>query len=133
MTANSANTYSSFETLNERLEQIVNEVADETLPLDDVLALYEEAVNLGLRGCDLLEEGIQAYEEQEVEQEAAQDAQSAEGAQLAAGTQPDDALDEAGLPSAADAQSGEARPDAAGHAAPQNGEAAGRPVEAKPQ
>lgn len=74
MSANSANTYSSFDALNQRLDQIVREVADESLPLDDVLTLYEEAVNLGLRGCDLLEEGIQSYEEQEVAQEDGQDA-----------------------------------------------------------
>lgn len=63
MAANPADTYGSFEEVNDRLNQIVAAVADENLPLDEALALYEEAVNLGLRGSDLLEENIQAYDE----------------------------------------------------------------------
>ena len=33
---------------------------DDELPLDDALALYEEAVALGLRASDMLEENIEA-------------------------------------------------------------------------
>ena len=45
----------SFDAVKERLEQIAEEVAREGLPLDDALALYEEAVQLGLAACDLSE------------------------------------------------------------------------------
>lgn len=58
-------TYDTFEELNTRLKEIVETVGDESLPLDDALALYEEAVTLGLRASDLLEENIQAHEAQE--------------------------------------------------------------------
>lgn len=58
-------TYDTFEELNTRLKEIVEAVGDESLPLDDALALYEEAVTLGLRASDLLEENIQAHEAQE--------------------------------------------------------------------
>ena len=46
--------YDTFEAVQSRLDEIVEAVGDESLPLDDALALYEEAVNLGLRGSDLL-------------------------------------------------------------------------------
>ncbi|HIT45097.1 MAG TPA: exodeoxyribonuclease VII small subunit [Candidatus Aphodovivens excrementavium] len=58
-------TYDTFEELNTRLKEIVEAVGDESLPLDDALALYEEAVTLGLRASDLLEENIQEHEAQE--------------------------------------------------------------------
>lgn len=58
-------TYDTFEELNTRLKEIVEAVGDESLPLDDALALYEEAVTLGLRASDLLEENIQTHEAQE--------------------------------------------------------------------
>ena len=58
-------TYDTFEELNTRLKEIVEAVGDESLPLDDALALYEEAVTLGLRASDLLEANIQAHEAQE--------------------------------------------------------------------
>lgn len=50
--------YGSFEELKSRLDQIVEAVNDKDLPLDQVLSLYEEAVGLGLRASDLLEQGI---------------------------------------------------------------------------
>lgn len=58
-------TYDTFEELNTRLKEIVEAVGDESLPLDDALTLYEEAVTLGLRASDLLEENIQEHEAQE--------------------------------------------------------------------
>lgn len=61
--------YETFEELNTRLKEIVEAVGDESLPLDDALSLYEEAVTLGLRASDLLEENIQAREVQELEAE----------------------------------------------------------------
>ena len=48
----------SFESVHARLQEIVEAVSDDSLPLDDALDLYEEAVALGLRVSDLLEEGI---------------------------------------------------------------------------
>lgn len=50
--------YESFESVNERLAQIVDAVSNDDLPLDQALSLYEEAVGLGLRASDLLEQGI---------------------------------------------------------------------------
>lgn len=37
----------SFEEVKKRLDEIVDAVADDDLPLDDALKLYEEAVQLG--------------------------------------------------------------------------------------
>ena len=42
-----------------RIDEIVDAVADDDLPLDDALKLYEEAVQLGLRASSLLEENLQ--------------------------------------------------------------------------
>lgn len=73
-----SNDYDTFEAVQNRLDEIVEAVGDESLSLDDALALYEEAVNLGLRGSDLLEENIEAFDAQQaaegVEGEAASDA-----------------------------------------------------------
>lgn len=52
--------YDSFEAVKTRLDEIVDAVGDEELALDDALALYEEAVGLGLRASDLLEDNIEA-------------------------------------------------------------------------
>ncbi|OUO89012.1 exodeoxyribonuclease VII small subunit [Gordonibacter sp. An230] len=62
--------YDSFEAVKSRLDEIVDAVNDDDLPLDDALALYEEAVSLGLRASDLLEEGIEAQNEADREEEA---------------------------------------------------------------
>jgi len=48
--------YGSFEELKSRLDEIVEAVNDKDLPLDQALSLYEEAVGLGLRASDLLDE-----------------------------------------------------------------------------
>ena len=48
-----------FEAIKLRLEEIVTAVSDESLPLDDALDLYEEAVELGMRISDVLEDGIE--------------------------------------------------------------------------
>lgn len=47
----------SFDEVKNRLEQIVDEVSAEGVTLDEALALYEEAVKLGLSACDLSEQG----------------------------------------------------------------------------
>ena len=45
----------TFAGVKTRLSEIVDEVSNDALSLDDALALYEEAVTLGLRASDLLE------------------------------------------------------------------------------
>ena len=60
-----------FEAVQARLAEIVQAVSDEGIPLDEALDLYEEAVSLGMRASDLLEDGIQ------VADEVAQDADDA--------------------------------------------------------
>lgn len=46
----------SFEEVRSRLDEIVDEVNAEGISLDEALALYEEAVKLGLSACDLSEQ-----------------------------------------------------------------------------
>lgn len=77
--------YDSFEAVKSRLDEIVDAVNDDDLPLDDALALYEEAVALGLRASDLLEENIEA---QKAEGEA-DDAASSEADEDADGSASD--------------------------------------------
>ena len=59
----------TFEQALTRLDEIVEAVGDENLPLDDALDLFEEAVALGLRATDLLEDGIDIDEESPDEQD----------------------------------------------------------------
>ena len=53
----------TFDAVKARLDAIVEAVSDDDLPLDDALALYEEAVTLGLRASDLLEADIDLSQE----------------------------------------------------------------------
>lgn len=46
--------------LKSRLDQIVQAVSDDSLPLDDALSLYEEAVQLGMRTVEMVEEEMLA-------------------------------------------------------------------------
>ena len=56
----SAESTTDFESIRLRLQEIVEAVSDDDLPLDDALDLYEEAVALGLRVSDAIEDGIEA-------------------------------------------------------------------------
>ena len=47
----------SFEDLKTRLDEIVALVSDDSLPLDEALDLYEEAVGIGLSASRIMEEG----------------------------------------------------------------------------
>lgn len=67
----------SFEQVKERLDQIVDLVKDDSLPLEEALSLYEEAVSLGLNASNLMEEGIAARNAQ-LEAEETPSAPSAE-------------------------------------------------------
>ena len=60
MAAGPSESFTTFAELKERLDAIVEAVSDDELPLDDALVLYEEAVALGLRASELLEEDIAA-------------------------------------------------------------------------
>ena len=59
-----------FAAIKARLDEIVEAVGDDSLPLDDALDLYEEAVELGMRVSDVLEDGIE-IDENELTGEAA--------------------------------------------------------------
>ena len=48
----------SFEDIKTRLDEIVSLVSDDSLPLDEALDLYEEAVGIGLQASRIMEEGI---------------------------------------------------------------------------
>ena len=72
---NSAEEYRTFPEIKERLDQIVEAVSDDDMPLDDALDLYEEAVKLATRVSQLIE---QASAEQQADQAAAQDAPAQE-------------------------------------------------------
>ena len=65
--------YDSFEAVKTRLDEIVDAVSDDELALDDALALYEEAVGLGLRASDLLEDNIETQQSVEGADEVSDD------------------------------------------------------------
>lgn len=73
---------SDFASVKARLDEIVDEISQEGVSLDDALALYEEAVKLGLAACDLSEADI-LPPEPEPEPEPAAGTNSAESAALA--------------------------------------------------
>ena len=54
-----------FEAMKSRLDEIADEVSAEGISLDEALALYEEAVKLGLAACDVSEADILVPEEAE--------------------------------------------------------------------
>ena len=56
----------SYDQVRDRLDEIVEAVSAPGISLDDALALYEEAVKLGLSACDLSEEGAEELLEQDV-------------------------------------------------------------------
>lgn len=49
-----------MEAVNRRLKEIVQSVSDDDIDLDRALSLYEEAVDLGMRASELIEEDIAA-------------------------------------------------------------------------
>ena len=73
-----------FAAIKARLDEIVEAVGDDSLPLDDALDLYEEAVELGMRVSDVLEDGIE-IDENELTGEAAGKSETVEDASAPAG------------------------------------------------
>ena len=63
----------SFEDLKSRLDEIVSLVSDDTLPLEEALDLYEEAVGIGLQASRIMEEGIAERQASQEEQETSTD------------------------------------------------------------
>ena len=58
-------TLDSFESVNERLKEIIRLVGDDSISLDEALALFEEAAVLGVKASAMLEENILAHDENE--------------------------------------------------------------------
>lgn len=48
----------AFAEAKQRLDEIVDAVSDDNLPLDDAISLYEEAVSVCMKLSDLIEEDI---------------------------------------------------------------------------
>ena len=67
-----------FEAIKMRLEEIVEAVSDESIPLDDALDLYEEAVELGMRVSDVLEDDIEVDEAALAGEDAGEQTQDSE-------------------------------------------------------
>lgn len=63
--------YETYDEVRARLDEIADAVNAEGVTLDEALALYEEAVKLGLLACDLSEEDAQAIVDAEDEARAA--------------------------------------------------------------
>ena len=73
--------YESFDQVKARLDEIVDAVGSSEMPLDEALSLYEEAVGLGLRASELLEENIEARDAED----GAEDGADATGREAGAG------------------------------------------------
>ncbi|MCI8469391.1 MAG: exodeoxyribonuclease VII small subunit [Eggerthellaceae bacterium] len=63
----------TFDAVKTRLDEILEAVTAEDVSLDDALALYEEAVKLGLSACDLSEKDVDAALAAEVDAAVADD------------------------------------------------------------
>ena len=76
-----------FEAIKMRLEEIVEAVSDESIPLDDALDLYEEAVELGMRVSDVLEDDIEVDEAALAGEDAGEQTQDRESSDEPAASQ----------------------------------------------
>lgn len=97
----------NFESVQERLNQIVDEVSAEDISLDDALKLYEEAVKLGLSACDLSEQDVDAFlaaAEPEGEGESEGEAAAADEPVVAAADEPEAAASVDPDPASQDAE-----------------------------
>lgn len=93
----------TFEAVRLRLDEIVEAVNAEDVTLDEALALYEEAVKLGLSACDLSEKDVEAAAlAEDALTDAAEDETEAAGAEEAPEPAEAPAADEAAAPEGAD-------------------------------
>ena len=76
-----------FEAIKMRLEEIVEAVSDESIPLDDALDLYEEAVELGMGVSDVLEDDIEVDEAALAGEDAGEQTQDSESSDEPAASQ----------------------------------------------
>ena len=76
-----------FEAIKMRLEEIVEAVSDESIPLDDALDLYEEAVELVMRVSDVLEDDIEVDEAALAGEDAGEQTQDSESSDEPAASQ----------------------------------------------
>ncbi|MDO4502712.1 MAG: exodeoxyribonuclease VII small subunit [Coriobacteriia bacterium] len=68
--SNAAVPSGSYEQLKERLDQIVDAVSVDDLSLDEALDLYEEAVKLGMRASELIEQDTRPQSEEPADESA---------------------------------------------------------------
>lgn len=104
-------TYETYDAVRARLDEIVDAVNAEGVTLDEALALYEEAVKLGLRACDLSEEDAQALADDAAE--GGGDAAGEDGAGEAEGAGGDDTAGEDGAAAEGGTDAGDAAAPAA--------------------
>lgn len=77
----------SYDQVRDRLDEIVEAVSAPGISLDEALALYEEAVKLGLSACDLSEEGAEELLEQDAANLTTEQAEQANQAEAAVARQ----------------------------------------------
>lgn len=84
----------SYDQVRDRLDEIVEAVSAPGISLDEALALYEEAVKLGLSACDLSEEGAEELLEQDAANLTTEQANQANQANQAEATDNHNSPDE---------------------------------------
>lgn len=84
----------SYDQVRDRLDEIVEAVSAPGISLDEALALYEEAVKLGLSACDLSEEGAEELLEQDAANLTTEQANQANQANQAEATDNQNSPDE---------------------------------------
>ena len=77
--------YENFQDVKTRLDEIVDAVSDDSLSLDELLPLYEEAVKLGSRASELIEQAQEDFNAAAGEGVAGEGAGDDEGAGAAVG------------------------------------------------
>lgn len=59
--------YATYADVKRRLDEIVEAVSDDDLPMDEALSLYEEASKLGLVASDLIERDMEERRAEQAE------------------------------------------------------------------
>lgn len=76
----------SFDQSKSRLEEIATLVKDESISLDDALALYEEAVTLGMQACEVSEQDLQLNEAAEPREQSSSEDETSDSAPVSDAT-----------------------------------------------